>query len=109
MAYDQALAFRVRSHLTGTPLLVEKKMFGGIGFLVQGNMACGVHGDNLIVRLDPQDYQSALSRQHVRLFDMTGKPMKGWIFVLPEGVRTEEELAGWVQVGLEYAGRLPAK
>ena len=109
MAYDQALALRVRSHLTGTPLLVEKKMFGGIGFLVQGNMACGVHGDNLIVRVDPQDYAEALSQPHVRVFDMTGKAMKGWIFVQPEGLRTEAELAGWVKVGLDYAASLPAK
>ena len=109
MAYDQALADRVRSHLAGMSLLVEKKMFGGVGFLVQGNMACGVHGENLIVRVDPQEYQALLARPNVRPFDMTGKPMKGWIFVTPEGLQSEAELAGWVKKGLAYAGSLPAK
>lgn len=109
MAYDENLAERVRSHLAGMPLLVEKKMFGGVGFLLQGNMACGVHGENLIVRVDPQEYEEMLSKQHVRPFDMTGKPMKGWIFVLPEGVGSEAELEDWVKTGLDYAWRLPAK
>lgn len=109
MAYDEILAERVRSHLAGKPLLVEKKMFGGVGFLLQGNMACGVHGENLIVRVDPQEYETLLARPHVRPFDMTGKPMKGWIFVLPEGVEAEEELAGWIEKGVEFARKLPAK
>lgn len=109
MAYDEKIAQRVREILRGTPLLVEKKMFGGTGFLLQGNMACGVHGDKLIVRLDPKLYQELLDRPHVRPFDMTGKPMKGWIFVLPEGVDTEQALAGWVKLGVEYAASLPAK
>jgi len=91
------------------PLLVEKKMFGGIGFLLQGNMACGVHGENLIVRVNPQEYEEILARPHVRPFDMTGKPMKGWIYVLPEGMQSEAALAGWVKVGLGYAGSLPGK
>lgn len=109
MAYDEILAERVRSHLAGMPLLVEKKMFGGIGFLLQGNMACGVHGENLIVRVDPQEYETLLARPHVRPFDMTGKPMRGWIFVLPEGVESQAELAEWIKMGLEYAGSLPGK
>lgn len=109
MAYDQELAVRLRSHLASIPLLVEKQMFGGIGFLVRGNMACGVHGEDLIVRVDPQEYEELLSHQHVRPFDMTGKPMKGWIFVSPEGLRTEAELSGWIEKGLAYATSLPAK
>jgi TfoX/Sxy family transcriptional regulator of competence genes len=109
MAYNEALAERVRSYLKGIPLLVEKKMFGGIGFLVQGNMACGVHGENLIVRIDPQEYKVALSQPHVRPFDMTGKPMKGWIFVTPEGVEQEQELVSWIEKGVEFAQKLPAK
>ena len=109
MAYNEALAGRVRSHLAGMPLLVEKKMFGGIGFLLQGNMACGVHGENLIVRVDPAEYEEILSQQHVKPFDMTGKPMKGWIFVTPEGVAREEELEKWIEKGVEFASKLPGK
>ena len=84
MAYDEGLAHRVREVLRDLPGLVEKKMFGGIGFLVHGNMACGVNGDELIVRVGPEGYQEALARPHARPFDMTGRPMKGWVWVASE-------------------------
>ncbi|OGO32887.1 MAG: RNA methyltransferase [Chloroflexi bacterium RBG_16_54_18] len=109
MAFSEALAVRVRSYLAGMPLLVEKRMFGGISFLLQGNMACGVHGENLIVRVDPTEYEEILSQQYVRPFDMTGKPMKGWIFVTPEGVERDQELESWIDKGVEFARKLPAK
>ena len=109
MAYDEILAQRVRSLLDGMPMLVEKKMFGGTGFLLQGNMACGVHGENLIVRIDPQEYEAALSQPDVRVFDMTGKPMKGWIIVSPAGTRQDRALADWVDKGLAFARGLPPK
>jgi hypothetical protein len=109
MAYDEHLARRIRDELGSMPGLVEKKMFGGTGFLVQGNMACGVHGDDMIVRVGPAHYEEALARSHVKEFDMTGRPMSGWVMVEPRGVAGDDELRAWVQVGLEYALSLPAK
>ena len=81
MAYDEGLAQRIREALDELrpPALVEKKMFGGIGFMVQGNMACGVNKDKLIVRVGPAGYQEALTRPHAMVFDITGRPMKGWV------------------------------
>ncbi len=109
MAYSQDLAQRVRQQLQQIPGYVEKKMFGGVGYMINGNMACGVHGDDLIVRLGPGGYEQALERPSVRPFDMTGRPMKGWIMVGPEGVRTPDQLAGWVRQGIAFAQSLPAK
>lgn len=109
MAYNQVLAQRIRNELKQSPDLQEKKMFGGVGFLIRGNMACGVHGDDLIVRVGPQGFQTALSRPHTRPFDMTGKPMSGWVMVAPQGYEAESELKGWVQQGVEFAQSLPQK
>lgn len=109
MAYDEELALRVRQALEDPPGLVEKKMFGGIGFLVQGNMACGVLDDYLIVRVGPESYEAALSQSHVRMFDLTGRAMSGWVVVENEGVAEEDELQHWVQQGIDFALSLPPK
>lgn len=109
MAYDEELAERVREVLAPREGLSERKMFGGIGFMVAGNMACGVHGEELIVRLAPEDAERALAEPHVRVFDLTGRPMRGWLFVGPEATGDEKELAGWVEAGADYASSLPAK
>ena len=109
MAYDQVLAGRVRSMLAGVTNMEEKKMFGGVGFLVQGNMACGVHGDDLIVRVGPDRYPEALGQPYTKVFDMTGKPMAGWILVTPSGVISDADLENWVVQGLEFAKTLPGK
>jgi TfoX/Sxy family transcriptional regulator of competence genes len=109
MAYDEGLAQRIRDSLQSLPGLVEKKMFGGIGYMVHGNMACGVNKDALIVRVGADRYEEALASQHTRVFDMTGRPMKGWVVVTPEGVETDAELEQWVQQGVEFALSLPAK
>jgi hypothetical protein len=109
MTYDEKLAQRIREYLEGMPFLVEKKMFGGIGFLIQGNMACGVSGERMIVRIDPQAYETAITRPHVRVFDMTGRPMKGWITVGLDGLAAEADLADWVEQGLAFARSLPPK
>lgn len=109
MAYDENLANRIRAELGPMPGLVEKKMFGGTGFLVAGNMACGVHGDDMIVRVGPDRYAETLARPHTKLFDLTGRPMSGWVMVTPAGVASDEELRAWVQEGVEYALSLPAK
>jgi TfoX/Sxy family transcriptional regulator of competence genes len=109
MAYDDLLASRIRAQLSTLPNLVEKKMFGGIGFILQGNMACGVNKNNLIVRVGIGQYETALSRPHVRPFDMTGKPMTGWVVVEPQGYTNDAELKRWIKQGVEYAASLPPK
>lgn len=109
MAFDVKLADRIRERLGKRKGLIEKKMFGGIGFMLGGNMACGVHGQDMIVRVDPEETDKALSEPHTRRFDLTGRPMKGWILVEPKGVSTEALLGKWVGVGAKYAESLPPK
>ena len=109
MAFDEKLGLRIRDMLAGLPGLVEKKMFGGIGFILNGNMACGVHKDALIVRVGPEGYQSALDAPHTGVFDMTGRPMTGWVVVNAPGFATNQSLSDWVQQGLEYTRSLPPK
>ena len=109
MAYDESLAARARDVLVGHPGFVEKKMFGGVGFMLKGNMACGVNGSELIVRVGPADYEGALGKPHTRPFDMTGRPMKGWVMVAPGGLKSDADLEGWVQQGVDFALSLPAK
>lgn len=109
MAYDEGLAQRVREALDRLPALVEKKMFGGVGFMVRGNMACGVNKDDLIVRVGGDRYEEALSEPHVRPFDLTGRPMKGWVTIRPLGYETDSDLRRWVQKGVDFALSLPAK
>lgn len=109
MAYNEALAARIRARLSQVPDLTEKKMFGGVGFLVNGNMACGVNGVDMILRVGPEKYIQALAQPDTSVFDMTGKPMTGWIKVKPDGIQDEHQLADWVQQGLDYAFSLPPK
>ena len=111
MGYDEGLAQRIREVLAelGPPPWVEKEMFGGVGFLLRGNMACGVHKDRLIVRVGPEKHEEALARPHARAFDITGRPMKGWMMVGPEGCETDQALREWVREGVEFALTLPAK
>ncbi len=109
MAFDDKLAERIRQRLGQRAGLKEKKMFGGLAFLLNGNMCCGVHGQEMIVRLDPQHTDQALSQPHVRRFDLTGRPMKGWILVDLKGLATDAELGRWIEVGTKFAGSLPAK
>ena len=109
MAYDGKLSQRISDLLANISGLEEKKMFGGVGFLVNGNMACGVHKDGLIVRVGPDNYQAALDREHAGVFDMTGRPMTGWVRVSAPGFATEKALSDWVQQGLDFARSLPPK
>lgn len=108
MPYDLELAERIRSQLHGIPV-IEKKMFGGIGLLLGGNMACGVNKDNLIVRINPEKQDTLLRKPHTKPFDLTGKPMKGWLLVASEGCKTDKQLSTWVQEGVEFASTLPPK
>ena len=109
MAFDERLAERVRSALGRRKGVVEKKMFGGVAYLLNGNMCVGVHKSDLIVRLTPEDTDVVLSKPHTRPFDLTGRPMKGWILVESQGLKTEAQLGKWVQLAAKYAGSLPAK
>ena len=108
MAFDEALANSVRPLLAGTRGLVEKKMFGGLAFLVRGNMSVGIHGAELIVRIEPDETDKALKQAGVRIFDITGRPMKGWLLVSGKGL-TPKALESWVAKGLAYARSLPPK
>ncbi len=109
MAYDEALAARVRKTLGRRAALVEKKMFGGVAFLLNGHMCCGILNDSLMVRLDHQHAAKALFEPHTKVFDMTGRPMKGWVVVLAQGIATDEALARWVDIGVAYAQTLAPK
>lgn len=109
MAFSEEVTERLRGLLTMIPGVSEKKMFGGIAFMVNGNMCCGVIGDELIVRLDPDEYDEAIARPHAREFDFSGKPMRGWIYVEAGGFETEKQLGDWVQMGVDFALGLPKK
>lgn len=110
MAYDEGLATRVRELIGDRPGLAEKKMFGGLAFLLNGNMACGVHGGELIVRLAADETDSALTEPEVRPFDLSGgRPMKGWILVGADGHADDDDLRRWVDRGVAYAKTLPPK
>lgn len=108
MAYDFELAKRISSEMKGLPF-VEKKMFGGVGYLLNGNMACGVIGDGLIIRVPPDEHANLLKRAHVKPFDFSGKPMKGWLVVEAQGCKTAAQLSKWVKEGVEFALTLPPK
>jgi hypothetical protein len=107
--FDHQLADRIRVALGGRDGITEKKMFGGIGFLVNGNMCCGVHGKELMVRLDPATAGEALRRPHTRVFDLTGRPMRGWVHVGEHGARAQDDVAYWVDRGFAYASTLERK
>ncbi len=110
MAFNDELATRIRKRLGKRPGLTEKRMFGGLAFLLHGNMCCGVHGQEMIVRLDPEDTNRALKQPHTRVFDLSGgRPMKGWILVQPPGLARSDGLAKWVTTSLKYAASLPPK
>jgi TfoX/Sxy family transcriptional regulator of competence genes len=109
MAYDEGLAQRIRNVLGDQAGLTEKRMFGGIGFLVGGNMACAVNRDSLIVRVGREAYLDALTRPGTGVFDMTGRPMTGWVAVHPEGHDSDADLRSWVRQGVDFALTLPPK
>jgi TfoX/Sxy family transcriptional regulator of competence genes len=110
MAYDEDLANRIRELIAGDPDVIEKKMFGGLAFLVAGNMSVAASGQGgLMVRIEPDDTEALLGRPHVRPFEMRGRAMRGWLRVDAEGVRTKRQLEPWVKRGVGYARSLPAK
>jgi hypothetical protein len=109
MAYDEGLATRIREVIAQQPGLAEMKMFGGLAFLVYGNMACGVRGDDLVVRVAAEEADAALGEPGARPFDLTGRPMQGWLLVDADGHAEDEDLRRWVDRGLAYASSLPPK
>ena len=108
MPYDEMLVERVRGVLAGKAV-EERKMFGGLTFMLQGNMCCGVAGDRLMVRVGAEKYDEAFGQKHAQLMDFTGRPMKGFVFVGPEGLASDGELENWVQRGVDFALSLPSK
>jgi TfoX/Sxy family transcriptional regulator of competence genes len=110
MAYNEALADRIRELVAGEPGLTEQRMFGGLAFLVGGNMAVAASGQGgLMVRVEPEETEALLAKPHARPFEMRGREMQGWLRVDPEGVRTKRQLTPWVKRGIAYARSLPAK
>jgi TfoX/Sxy family transcriptional regulator of competence genes len=109
MPYSEALAERIHRQLTRRKNVEEKKMFGGIGFLLNGNMCVGVWKESLIVRVGPDQYQDALREPFVGEFDITGRAMTGWVLVGPEGVGDDDQLQEWIERAVKFVKTLPAK
>ncbi|WP_078083923.1 TfoX/Sxy family protein [Microbulbifer mangrovi] len=107
MSYSEELAQKVRGLLQPKDGLTEKQMFGGLAFMLNGNMACGVVGEELMVRVGPENYQEALGERYTRPMDFTGRPLKGMVYVEEDAIA--EDLDGWVTRGVEFAGSLPPK
>ena len=110
MAYDEQLADRIRELLGAESGLIEKKMFGGLAFLIRGNMAVAASGQGgVLVRVDPEQSDRLVATTNARLMEMRGRRMKGWLRVDPDDVRTKRQLTKWVKLGATYARSLPAK
>jgi len=109
MAFDEGLAQRVRELLEDHPYASEKKMFGGLGFMISGNMCVGVMGDGMVVRVGPPNYAHALSLPYAQEFDFTGKPMNGWVMIAAEGLAEDKDLASWLARGEQFASALMPK
>jgi len=109
MAYDEQLAQRIRSALQGDRSITEKKMFGGIAFLLRGLMFVGVSDSSLMARVGKERHADSLSRKHVREMDFTGKPMQGYVFVDAEGTRTDAQLRFWIERCERFVSTLPPK
>lgn len=109
MAYSEELAARVSEFIGESDGVTSKNMFGGVAFMLKGNMCCGIVGDDLMVRVGPAGYEDALSQPGARTMDFTGRPSKGMVFVASDAIRSREDLAAWIQRGVDYAASLPAK
>ncbi len=109
MAYAELLAERVRIAIGPHDGLSERKMFGGLAFMLNGNMCCGVVKDELMVRVGADQQEDALAQPHARPMDFTGRPMRSMVYVDPDGFRADDALAAWVQRGVDFAMTLPSK
>lgn len=109
MTFNEITAVKVRNLLEKTPGLSERRVFGGVAFMVGGNMCCGVIEDQLVVRLGPESYESALREPHTSPMDLTGRPLAGFVSVAPEGFDTQDALHKWIDRGLDFVRTLPAR
>lgn len=109
MAYDEGLAQRIREQLQDHPGVEEKKMFGGLCFMVSRHMCCGIVDDKLMARVGPERYEKYLEKKSAHEMDFTGKPMKGMIYVEPEGLKADKDLREWVEACLDFIRTLPPK
>ena len=109
MAYDEGVAQRIREFFENRIDVVEKKMFGGLAFMVSGHMCCGVEGNRLMARVGPGQYEMALERPFAREMDFTKKPLRGFVYVDPEGFEEDQDLESWVELCLKFVTTLPPK
>lgn len=109
MAYDEGVAQRLREAFADRDDTLEKKMFGGLAFLVGGHMACGVVGEELMVRVGPEQYEAALALPHAREMDFTKRPMRGFVYVAPDGFDDDADLTAWIDRSLRFVLSLPTK
>ena len=108
-AFDEGLAERIRGALDEQAGVSEKRMFGGIAFLVKGHMSVGIVQDKLMVRVGPESYDRVLRERYARRMDFTGRPMKGFVYIVPAGYESDADLQRWVNLGVSYVASLPAK
>jgi TfoX/Sxy family transcriptional regulator of competence genes len=109
MSYDQGLAQRIHDFLVTQPELMEKKMFGGLCYMLQGNMCCGVVGNKLVLRINGPKYDELLEHKHISVVDFTGKPMRGFLYVDPTAIKTQQQLLEWLSHSIDYCLSLPPK
>ena len=109
MTYDEGVAERVRTVLDGQTGISEQRSFGGLSFLLNRNMCCGVLNDELVVRVGSKAYDDAVERPHTRPMDFMGRPMRGWVYVAPDGFNEDADLDRWVALGVAFASSLPVK
>lgn len=109
MAFDEGVAQRVREMMTDVSSVTEKKMFGGIAFMVNGNMCVGIVKDRLMLRVGPDQYEALLKKDFVLKMDFTGKPMRGFVYIQPEGFTEDNELKQWIEKALSFVFTLPPK
>ncbi len=109
MAYDEKLADRIRESMKGKRGVIEKKMFGGVTFMLKDKMFCGIVKDELMIRLMENREEEALNNPHARPMDFTGRPMKGFVFVAPDGFKSKKALEAWIELGIEYVMKSPPK
>lgn len=109
MAYDEGLVERLREVFEDTDGVTEKKMFGGVAFMVRGNMVCGVGKDDLMLRVGKEQYEAVLKRDGVKPMDFTGRPMQSFVTLLPEAYESDEDLESWIELAMAFVDTLPAK
>ncbi len=109
MPFDEHVAQRVRDILAEACPATERRMFGGLAFMVNGHMCCGIVGEDIVVRVGAEGHEQALSQPHARAMDFTGRPMKGFVYVGPAGYRTKAALKSWIKRGLRFVLSLPPK